>query len=88
MIDFQIVCVIFGSIFFFFDFLEIFFNITEILFLSTISFLNFLFFTILSTNIDHFLIISNNLLSSLSNFFLIISIFLFIIATILKLNMY
>ena len=62
-----------GSIFLFNDFILIFLRITNILFLSTISLLNFLFFITSSTSLERFFIIYNNSLSNLSSSFLILS---------------
>ena len=54
IIDFHILLVILGSIFFFLDLDAMFLKITEILFLSTISFLKFLFFITKLTSLVRF----------------------------------
>ena len=69
IIDFHILLVILGSIFSFLDLDAMFLKITEILFLSTISFLKLLFLITKLTSLVRFFMMSNNLLSSLSNFF-------------------
>ena len=81
IIVFQILFVILTSIFLFFDFFAIFFNIILILFLSIISFLYFFFINNYSFNEVLFLINESSLSSNLSSFILILSISLFIIAT-------
>ena len=78
IIDRQTLLVILDLYSFFLIFFDIFLRIIIILFLSTISFLYFLFFITASTSLVLLLIMFSKELSNLSNFFLILSIFLFL----------